>query len=125
MDPVPYAIRPDDIDEVLGAYNGLGNEMAEDERAEAHAYVMRHVVELNEMIRTAPEERRLQPRVDAEDADRALPVDHGPGDASPRREMALAAIEDLLIRDGFIEPAADEERVFPVVPGTDTGRSAE
>jgi hypothetical protein len=125
MDPVPYAIRPDDIDEVLSAYAGIGDGMAEEERAEARAHVMRHVVDLNEMIRTAPEERRMQPRVDAEDADRALPVDHSPGDSSPRREMALAAIEDLLIRDGYIEPAADEERVFPVLPETDRGRPAE
>jgi hypothetical protein len=125
MDPVPYAIRPDDIDEVLSAYAGMGGGMAEEERTEARAHVMRHVLDLNEMIRTAPEERRLQPRVDAEDADRALPLDHSPGDSSPRREMALAAIEDLLIRDGYIEPAADEERVFPVLPETDTGGPAE
>jgi hypothetical protein len=123
MEPIPYEIRPDDIDEVLSAYAGMGDEMAQEDRAAAHAHVMRHVLDLNETIRTAPEERRLQPRVDAEDADRALPLDHAPGDASPRREMALAAIEDLLIRDGFIEPAGGEDRVFPVLPGTD--RSAE
>jgi hypothetical protein len=125
MQPIPYEIRPDDIDEVLSAYAGMGDEMAQEDRAAAHAHVMRHVLDLNQTIRTAPEERRLQPRVDAEDADRALPLDHAPGDASPRREMALAAIEDLLIRDGFIEPAGGEDRVFPVLPGTDTRRSAE
>jgi hypothetical protein len=117
MDPVPYEIRPEDVDEVLGAYQGQDGDWTEDDRAEARAHVMRNVVELNDTVRTAPEERRLQPRRDAEDADRALPLGHGPGDAGPRRELALAAIEDLLIRDGFLEPAGDEERVFPVVPG--------
>jgi hypothetical protein len=117
MDPVPYEIRPEDVDEVLGAYGGQDGDWTEEDRAEARAHVMKHVLELNDTVRTAPEERRLQPRVDAEDADRALPLTHGPGDASPRREMALAAIEDLLIRDGFLEAAEDEERVFPVVPG--------
>jgi hypothetical protein len=123
MDPVPYDIQPDDIDEVLSAYEGIGSDLTEEERADARRHVMRNILDLNDAIRTAPEERRLQPRVDAEDADRALPIDHSPGDASPRREMALAAIEDLLIRDGFLEPADDEERVFPVVPGTDRGPS--
>jgi hypothetical protein len=118
MDPVPYEIRPDDVDEVLSAYEGQGSDWTEEDRAEARAHVMKHVLDLNDVVRTAPEERRLQPRMDAEDADRALPLTHGPGEASPRREFALAAIEDLLIRDGFLEPAEDEERVFPVVPGT-------
>jgi hypothetical protein len=170
MDPVPYEIREDDIDEVLSAYESVGGGTFDEEtRTEARRHVMRHVLELGEVIGTAPEERRLIARLDAaemgdareaanarEDADArgtggeggtaggagaarseggmaAAGEDDGtrgrapwpgrasrPGDrpgtqSDVRRELALAAIEDLLIRDGFIDASADESRVFPVI----------
>lgn len=127
MDPVPYEIRPEDVDEVLSAYEGVGGgEWTEERRADARAYVMRHVLELDEIVRSAPEERRVIPRLDTATADRSLPEGIRPGDNSPeRREMALAAIEDLLIRDGFIDAAADEARVFPATGGLEPGTRAD
>jgi hypothetical protein len=117
MQPIPYEIREEDVDEVLSAYEGVGSQLDDEARAEARRHVMRNVMDLNETVHTAPEDRRVQSRVDAEDEDRARPVTKGPGELpSSRREMALAAIEDLLIRDGYIEGGADEERIFPVVP---------
>jgi hypothetical protein len=117
MKPVPYEIREDDVDEVLSAYESVGGgSYTEEERREARAHVMRHVLDINEEVKTAPEDRRATARVDAEDEPRQRPLSKGPGELpSMRREAALAAIEDLLIRDGFIETAPDEERVFPVV----------
>ena len=119
MDPVPYEIRPEDVDEVLSAYESVGGgEWPEERRADARDHVMRNVLELDEIIRSVPEDRRVRPRLDTASADRTIEVGARPGDASPdRREMALAAIEDLLIRDGFIDATADEARVFPALGG--------
>ena len=86
-DPVPYEIKEEDIDEVLGSY---GVE-SDDVRNAARAHVMRSVRDIDDVVRTATD----------------------------RRETALAAIEDVLISDGFIEAADDEPRVFPVVADTE------
>lgn len=109
MDPVPYEVREDDVDEVLGAYESVGGSWTPEDRAAAVGHVMRHVLEIDETVRTSPEDRRIVSR-----GDRALPEDTSPGEDSPRREMALAVIEDILIRDGFIDVGARESRVFPV-----------
>jgi len=114
MDPVPYKITPDDVDEVLSAHESVGGSWTEQQRAEAREHVMRHVLEIDEAVRTAPEDRRVTPRPDP-----SVPDGTGPEEPSPaRREMALAAIEDLLIRDGFIDIADDSERVYPIAGTT-------
>ncbi len=111
MDPVPYEIEEGDVDQVLEAYRPGEGGWPEDVRERARAHVMDRVLELAEEVRSASE--------DPSDAlgasgDRTGAVSDRPGDRAPaRREAALAAIEDLLIRDGFIDVDADENRVFP------------
>ncbi len=112
MDAVPYEIREEDIDEVLDAYDATGGgAWPEDRREEARAHVMDNVLDINETVRSASE--------DPSDAlgsagDRMGAETDRPGERAPaRRGMALAAIEDLLIRDGYIDVEADEDRVFP------------
>jgi hypothetical protein len=95
MDPVPYTIREADVDEVLAAYGDL----PPDSREAARTHVLRNVLDIDDVVRTTPE---AQPE--------------------ERREAALAAIEDLLIRAGFIDLAADEPRVFPITVQRDTER---
>lgn len=118
MEPVPYEIRADDVDEVLNAYEPTGGGTFDEEaRDDARRHVMRHVAELDEIVRATPEEPT------GERPGHAGPVSEHPGDSAPdRREMALAAIEDLLIRDGYIELEPDESRVFPAVTTPDTER---
>lgn len=96
MEPDPYTIREEDVDEVLGAYGDLPPDL----RERARAHVLRNVLDIDDIARTAPASQ--------------------PG---ARREVALAAIEDLLIRDGYIDVAADEPRVFPVTVERDTERN--
>lgn len=125
MEPVPYQITEDDIDEVLNAYEpaGRGN-FPEEQRADIRAHVMRHVQDLGDMIRGTPEEPLEGARGPGATAVRAGSIADRPGDqSSDRRDMALGAIEDLLIRDGFIALTADEARVFPPAAGTDTERA--
>lgn len=115
MDPVPYEIRDDDIDEVLAAYEPAGGWTDED-RATAHDRVMRHVNDLNEIIRTAPEGPEGHP-LDRRTSAVAGPLSARPGDDSPaRRELALAAIEEFLVGEGVIAAGPNEPRVFPVLP---------
>lgn len=94
VEPVPYMISEEDIDEVLSAYEPVGGGVwTESARQAAKEHVMRHVLDIDDPVRTAVEEDR----------------------PDARRELALAAIEDLLIRDGLIEITDREKRVYPVV----------
>jgi len=110
MDPVPYEIREEDVDEVLSAHEPTGGgDWPEERRVQARKHVMSNVTDIDETVRSAAEE----PRQGA-DANRAGDISDHPGDRSPaRRDMALAAIEDLLIRDGFIDVDGDDDRAFP------------
>jgi hypothetical protein len=118
MDPVPYEIREEDVDEVLNAYEPTGGgEWDEHARVEARRHVMRNVMDIDEIVRSAPEDRYGRGQAPPEPAG---PVGGRPGDREPqRREMALAAIEDLLIRDGFIDISDEERRVFPATTERD------
>ncbi len=121
MEPVPYEIREDDIDEVLNAYEPTGGgDWPEERRKEARHHVMENLVDLDDTVRSAAEDESA--RVEGLPNRMGSVGDH-PGDRAPaRREMALAAIEDLLIRDGFIDIDVDEERVFPATGVHDTER---
>lgn len=123
MDPVPYQITEEDVDEVLNAYEAAGGgEFPEDERAGIRRHVLLHVTELNEIVRTAPETDEAETGSGGL-TDRVATVGEGPGArSSARRELALAAIEDLLIREGTIELEQGETRVFPITRMRDTER---
>lgn len=125
MEPVPYQISEDDVDEVLNAYEPPGGgTFPEELRADIRAHVMRHVQEIDEIVRSAAEEPLEGARGPGVTAARATSIADRPGDQSyDRRDMALGAIEDLLIREGFIQLTADEARVFPPAAGRDTERA--
>ncbi|MGH7505967.1 MAG: hypothetical protein ACRELX_09965 [Longimicrobiales bacterium] len=124
MEPVPYEIRVDDVDEVLNAYEPTGGgRFSNDERREIRAHVMSHVTELDEVVRATPETEDVDDAGQGALPGRAGPTGERPGDqSSARRDMALGAIEDLLIRDGFLELFADESRTFPAGGPRDTER---
>jgi hypothetical protein len=121
MDAVPYEIREEDVDEVLDAYEPVGGGAWGDEaRREAREHVMKHILEVDETVRSASEDP--SDGVGAA-GDRAGGMGDRPGDRAPeRRDMALGVIEDLLIRDGFLDLADDESRVFPATGESDTER---
>jgi hypothetical protein len=111
MDPVPYEVREEDVDEVLGAY-GAGDGV----REEAVRHVMRRVRDISDMVATAPETSIDTPALHRNVVE---PIGTRPGDQSAdRRDFALAAIEDILINDGFIE-AATEDRIYPISASRD------
>jgi len=126
MEPVPYEITEDDIDEVLNAYEPTGGgRFPEEEREAIRAHVMRNVLDLDEIVRSAPETDDIATAGAGENRlpGRAGPLAERPGDQSPdRRDLALGAIEDLLIRDGYVELYDDESRAFPPSRERDTER---
>lgn len=121
MEPVPYEISVEDVDEVLSAYEPVGGgAWPEDVRIIVRQHVMLHLPDLDDEVRTTPEET-LDELI--EDPYRAGSISDRPGDREPdRREMALAAIEDLLISEGFIDLTVSEKRVFPATTVHDTER---
>jgi hypothetical protein len=121
MDAVPYEIREEDVDEVLSAYEPVGGgEWPDEQRQEAREHVMSNVLELVELVRSASEDPSDELGAAG---DRAGDMGDDPGQRAPaRRDMALAAIEDLLIRDGFLELDANEARVFPATGEADDER---
>lgn len=106
MEPVPYEVREEDVDEVLGVYG------VTDVRDEAVQHVMRHVRDIDEIVRSAPETGMEQASLQR-DAVESIATRAGDQSAD-RREMALAAIEDLLISGGYLASPTDA-RVFPVI----------
>ncbi len=104
VEPVPYEIRESDVDEVLGAHGVSAD------RDAAFQHIMKHTRDIDEIVRTAPETPGDAASLHR---DRGT-LDGGRSDepSHARREFALAAIEDVLIRDGFLD--ADAGRVFPV-----------
>ncbi len=121
MEPVPYEIREDDIDEVLDAYEPTGGgEWPEEARTEVRRHVMRNINDIDDTVRSAAEDPSGEAGILTT---RTGPESDRPGDRAPaRRDMALAAIEDLLIRDGYIELEADEARTFPATGEPDSER---
>ena len=106
MEPVPYEVREEDVDEVLGAYGASA-----DLRDEAVRHVMSRVRDISDMVATAPETSIDTPALHRNVVE---PIATRPGDQSTdRRDFALAAIEDILITDGFLEAASDD-RVYPI-----------
>lgn len=118
MDPVPYEIREEDVDEVLSAYEPVGGgDWPDEARAEARRHVMSNILDLDEAVRSSAEDPNESLGASA---NRAGGIGDRPGDRQPeRRDMALAAIEDLLIRDGFIDPRSGRAAR---VPGDRRGR---
>ncbi len=117
MNPMPYRIEQQDVDEVLSAYEPVsGGAWTEESRQSARAHVMRNVLDIDETVTTAPEDERST--LDTLVRVQARADDPAAG-GSPRREAALAAIEDLLIRDGFLTISDREKRVFPAVTSRD------
>jgi len=115
MEPVSYEIRADDIEEVLTAY-----QVPEEQRAQAREHVLKHVLDVDDIAKAAPEIGMERVRRDEWIDGPGLTQ---PGDQSPaRRELALAAIEDLLIRDGFLDLGVDDKRVFPATTVRDNER---
>ena len=115
MEPVPYRIRPEDVDEVLTAY-----ETPDNLRDQARAFVFRQLVEMDDTVRTAPESRDAPRMGSVGDLPRSSET---LGDFSAdRRELALASIEDELLRGGFVELPPGESRLFPIVLESDTER---
>ncbi|MGQ0815866.1 MAG: hypothetical protein ACT4O1_15655 [Gemmatimonadota bacterium] len=75
-------------------------EAPNDVRPAARDHVMKHVMDIDEIVRTVPA-----------------------GDPAARQAAALAAIEDPLIRDGFIDLVDTEKRRYPASTIRDNERN--